>query len=181
MNMYKKQANMRSHKPKDVILLILALLAAVSVALNMQSSAEAAPSTFPKGVDTFKIAIDYNVEGIVELTYEELQAAGMNVANVNPNTFAMRHRGNVVSYELVGNGNSTFEPGESVRFYAERSMTRHEYIYTDHEYYWIWANGTSSPITTVASQAGCTPVDTFRSTAHWEKFDRFQQTKSPCK
>ena len=73
-----------------ITLLILSVLAAAIVALNAPTTTQAAGTVLPTGIDTFKIEV--NQDGIFELTYAELQAAGMDVDNVNPNTFEMMHK-----------------------------------------------------------------------------------------
>ena len=51
----------------------------------------ATATSLPVGSTAYKIAID--TDGIYELSYADLQAAGMPVDSVNPNTFEMLYRG----------------------------------------------------------------------------------------
>ncbi|MFZ0548064.1 MAG: C25 family peptidase propeptide domain-containing protein, partial [Candidatus Promineifilaceae bacterium] len=115
----------------------------------------------PVGSDAYKIEV--NEDGIYEVTYADLQAAGMNVNSVNPQTFQMLYRGQPVAYAFVGDGDSQFESGELVRFYGwafNGSRLEHQFI--NNNVFWLWANGTPDAIGSVASQSG-TVASTFLS------------------
>lgn len=107
----------------------------------------------PIGVDTYKIAI--NQDGIYEVTYADLAAAGMAVNSVNPLTFQMMAGGNPVAYQFIGDNDTTFEPGEKVRFYGWKfNGRRTEKQFIANNIVWLWAGGTPATIATASNTAG---------------------------
>jgi len=60
--------------------------------------------------------------GIYQLTYADLEAAGMNMSTVDPSTFAMTNQGrDVAIYVSNTDGNENiFSPGEYVLFFGEK-------------------------------------------------------------
>jgi hypothetical protein len=129
------------------LLLAIALLLLVAPAVARTAAAPAstlqpaaATATLPTGQDSYRIAV--TADGIYELTYEDFQNAGMQVAAVNPHTFAMMYRGEPVAYQLTGDGDATFEPGEAVRFYgwAFDGPRSEEQVVTENVF-WLWPNG----------------------------------------
>jgi hypothetical protein len=144
-------------------------------------------TALPVGSTAFKIAID--TDGIYELSYTDLQLAGMPVDAVNPNKLEMMYRGEPVAFEFVGNTNNDFEFGEAVRFYGWRydvdytdplyNTTTEHYpnrIERQHilgptnmsnttggtNYFWLWEGDSSTSITTRANLASNTPVSNVR-------------------
>lgn len=119
-----------------------------------------APATdLPIGVDTYKIEIDQT--GIYEITYEDLETAGMNVTAVNPNTFEMMYRGETVAYQFIGDSDTTFEPDEKIRFYGWAfDGPRLEKQFIHHNVFWLWAGGTATHIESITNLAGGLPVVT---------------------
>jgi uncharacterized repeat protein (TIGR01451 family) len=116
----------------------------------------------PVGSDVYKIQV--NQDGIHEVTYADLQAAGMNVNSVNPNTFQMLYRGQPVAYEFIGDGDNQFEAGEKVRFYGWAfNGPRLEKQFINDNVFWLWANGTPATVSSVASQNGFPVAPTFLS------------------
>jgi len=137
----------------------------------------AGPTALPLNRDLFKIAV--NADGIYEITYSQLQAAGMNVAAVDPNQIEMMYRGQPQAYEWVGNGNSVFEPAEKIRFVGLAFRgSRAEKTYVADNIYWLWAGGTPARVQTVANQAnqGFPAVTSFRSTVTAEPENYFFTT-----
>jgi hypothetical protein len=60
-------------------------------------------------------------DGLYRLTYENLQAAGLDVGNVDPTTFQLHNQGSEVAIyveNLDGNGHQ-FSPGEFILFYGQ--------------------------------------------------------------
>lgn len=120
-------------------------------------SLNSTPSNFPTGVPTYKIEVKR--PGIYQVTYADLQAAGMDVNAVNPLTFEMMHLGQPVRYAWVGDNDAVFEPGEAVRFYGfPFEGSRYEGQHFNHNVFWLWAGGTPTTVTNVANSAGGTTV-----------------------
>ena len=136
-----------------------------------------APTALPLSKDLFKIAVVS--DGVYELTYAQLQAAGMNLAAVNPNQIEMMVRGQPVAYTFIGNDDATFSPGEKIRFVGLAFRgSRAEKAYVRENIYWLWAGGTATRIQSVANQAnqGYPTVATFRSTVTVEPENFFFTT-----
>ncbi|MCA9995146.1 MAG: hypothetical protein KDE56_05330, partial [Anaerolineales bacterium] len=107
--------------------------------------AQAPATELPIGVDTFKIEI--TEDGLYDISYADLQAAGMNVATINPHTITMLHRGQPVATQLIGDSDNQFEPGEAIRFYGWAfNGTRFEKLYADTNIFWLWAGGTETAV-----------------------------------
>ncbi len=125
-------------------------------------------TNFPIGKDGIKITI--SEDGIYELTYADLQAAGMNVAAANPNNFEMMQAGEPVAYQFVGDGDNSFESGEKVLFYGWAfDNSRYEKLYIgENNVFWLFANGTPTKIASVANKTG-TVASSWQSTIDFEE------------
>lgn len=116
----------------------------------------------PTGQHVYKITL--NSDGIYELSYDALQAAGMPVDIVNPQTIAMMHRGEPVAYAFVGNENTLFEPGEAIRFYGWAfDGSRYEQQFVTDNVFWLWTGGTPARIESLPNTA--TPTGSLKTTA----------------
>jgi len=124
---------------------------------SLPASLAAASISLPVGEPVYKIAIDK--DGIYEITAEQLATAGMviGVDGVDPNTFQMLYRGQTVAYELVGNGDDVFDPGERVRFYGWAfDGSRLERQFITENVFWLWANGEPVVVDSRSSVGGVT-------------------------
>ncbi len=132
-----------------------------------------APGTsLPVGTPTFKIEV--NQDGIYELTYADLDDAGMDVDNVDPQTFEMNYRGDPVAYEFVGDDDNSFESNEKIRFYGWAfDGSRHDRLFITNNVYWLWAGGSPSVIAETDSVAGGTPVNEFISSVTREEENHY--------
>jgi uncharacterized repeat protein (TIGR01451 family) len=123
----------------------------------------AAPTTLPVGTDVYKIEV--NQDAIYQVTYEDLAAAGMDVANVDPQTFSLSYRGEPVAYQFVGNPANGFQPGEAIRFYGWAfAGSRLEKQFVENNVFWLWAGGTPLYVGETLSQSGYTPAESFQAT-----------------
>ncbi len=123
-----------------------------NLANSLQRSSSSLSSTLPIGQSVFKIEVE--TDGIYELDYAQLQAAGMAVDAINPHTFEMNYRGKSVAYEFVGDTDNTFEPDEAVRFYGWTfDGSRYEEQFVTHNVFWLWANGTPTLIDSTSNLA----------------------------
>lgn len=64
--------------------------------------------------------IGINQDGIYRLTYTALQTAGMDVDNVDPQTFHLYSQGEDVSIFVYGEDDGNFDPGDYITFYGEK-------------------------------------------------------------
>lgn len=86
-------------------------------------------------------------DGLFQMTYADLQAAGLPVNTLNPHTFRLFWMEQEVAIQEVGDGDSSFEPGEAVLFYG-RSLDSLFYEglwptnkYTGTNVYWLTYGG----------------------------------------
>jgi uncharacterized repeat protein (TIGR01451 family) len=134
---------------------------------SLPAEQEALTTELPLGVDVYKIEVAQ--DGIYELTYSALAAAGMNVASVNPHTFQMLYRGEPVAYQFIGDGDTIFEANEKLRFYGWAfNGSRLEKQFVANNVYWLWAGGSASLITTTTNPNGYPADATFLSSVTYE-------------
>ncbi len=130
----------------------------------------------PIGQQIFKL--ETGEAGIYEVTYADLLNAGMDVATANPHQFQMVHRGQAIATQFVGDSDSIFESGESLRFYGEAidDLPRLERQYLTHNVYWLWANGSPLSITVVDNPTGYPIAGSWRSSVTLEEENHWFST-----
>jgi hypothetical protein len=148
-----------------------------TAAPNQPQSTNALDTNFPTTApETYKIEVDQ--DGIYEITYSDLITAGMNVAAVNPNTIEMMVRGQPVAYQFVNdNGDSTFDPDESIRFYGwafDGPQTEKQFI--TNNVFWLWAGGTPTIMGETANLSGGEVVTSLRTAVTKEPETLFTTT-----
>ncbi|HSM56631.1 MAG TPA: C25 family cysteine peptidase [Candidatus Sulfomarinibacteraceae bacterium] len=112
---------------------------------SLPHSNAAEPTRLPVGRAAFKIEVQ--ADGIYELTYDALKAAGMDVDNVDPGSFEMLYQGQPVAYQFVGDNNAEFEAGDSIRFYGwafDGPPLDQQYMTSN--VFWLFAGGDASRI-----------------------------------
>ena len=110
-------------------------------------------TALPLERDLYKIAV--TEDGIYQITYADLAAAGMDVATVDPASIEMLHRGSPVATQFVGDADDKFEPDESVQFYGfDFDGSRLEKQFVSENIFWLWAGGVSRPVASKPSVAG---------------------------
>lgn len=115
--------------------------------------------------------------GLYRLTYDDLLTAGVPLASSDPTTFAMSYLGQPIGIEVTGDGDSTFEPGELVIFYAEPYQGR----YQANNVYWFTFGGPAGArmASRSVTPTGTEPlVTTITQTLHVE-FDREYRSDYP--
>lgn len=131
------------------------------------------------GVPVFKIEID--ADGMYEITFDDLVAAGIDVTGTNPISFSLSSQGHPAAIELYGDGDSVFEPGEGFYFYGQRFHgTVRQEIYTDVNVYWLNVNGPPGPrIASVdSSPNGALPATSYRELVHKEQNDQWYPVRT---
>jgi hypothetical protein len=68
--------------------------------------------------DRYSIVV--SSDGVYRLTYADLMAAGMDVDNIDPQSFHLYNHGLDVAIYVIGEGDSSFDPADSVIFYGEK-------------------------------------------------------------
>lgn len=107
----------------------------------------------PVGQTVYKIAV--TEDGIYTVTYAELAAAGLTGSHPLT-TIEMMSNGQTVTPQIIDqNSNSLFDTGDEIRFYGwAYDGSRFEKFYVTDNIFWLWFNGTATPIgsqTAVAS------------------------------
>jgi uncharacterized repeat protein (TIGR01451 family) len=97
--------------------------------LPRQSTAGSVPRSVP--VPGYKIRV--NQDGIYELTYTDLQNAGLPVGSLDPTTFQVFHQGEELAIYVAGEADGSFDPGDFVLFWGEGINTK----YTNENVYWL--------------------------------------------
>ena len=77
--------------------------------------------------------VSISQEGFYQLTYEELNTAGLPVSSLDPRNFSLYNMGSEVAIEVVGESNGQFEPGESITFYGQAIRSK----YSEENVYWL--------------------------------------------
>ncbi len=111
--------------------------------------------------------ISVNQDGIYQLTYEALQAAGVPVGSIDPRTFKLCDAGAEVAILEQGDGDTAFEPGEKLVFYGRKSDTR----YTDTNIYWlVWGGANGQRMQTInGAPGGAAVMPNYTTTLHLEE------------
>ncbi len=119
----------------------------------------------------YKIVVDH--DGLYQITYAALQAAGVQVDTLDPNTFHMTSQGQDVAIDVAAQTPGHFSPGDAITFYGQKfygdylasqyyteSLFYYPYYptgwiphfnaaqlekYTDDNVYWLTFGGTPGP------------------------------------
>lgn len=113
----------------------------------------------------YKITVDQ--EGIYELSYASLAAAGLPVGAIDPRTFKLFNQGDELAIHAAGQEDGIFNPGEYLLFYGQGIDSK----YTDRNMYWLtWGNGDGRRMENLdGSPSGSASVPTdFLATRHLE-------------
>jgi len=77
--------------------------------------------------------IKVSEDGFYQLTYDELLAAGLDVENLNPQTFQLFNLGSQVAIWVEGEADESFDPGDTLIFYGQTFNDK----YTLDNMYWL--------------------------------------------
>lgn len=77
--------------------------------------------------------IQVRQDGMYRMTYEELEAAGLPAATLDPSTFQMYHLGNEIAILVDSASEHQFRQGDSLIFYGEKIDNK----YTRDNVYWL--------------------------------------------
>ncbi len=114
---------------------------------------------------------------MVRLTYDDLLAAGVPLAAVDPATFAITYLGEPTASSVTGAEDGRFDPGDLVIFYAQPYVGRYQ---RDNVYWFSYGGAPGLRMETRAvTPTGNEPVvTTITQTLHVE-FDREYRTQFP--
>jgi hypothetical protein len=120
------------HAPARYLMALFAVLAGV-LAPAPALLIHAAPQAVP-GVDPNFYKLTVSQTGLVRVTYESLQAAGLPVTTLDPATFQLYEQGVEIARQVVdADSSGTFTPGDYVLFYGRAVDT----YYTGTNVYWL--------------------------------------------
>jgi hypothetical protein len=97
------------------------------------------PSTAP--APRYKLVVNH--DGVYRVTYEDLQAAGLDVATIDPRHLQMTNQALDVSIEVVGEADGHFDAGDYVLFYGQKlrgDLLASKWI-TESNYWMTYDNG----------------------------------------
>lgn len=123
----------------------------------------AAPRALPyAGGPAYKLTIDR--DGIYQVTPVDLQAAGVDLASLDPRTFRLYDRGQEVAVHVAGEGDGRFDPGDVLLFYGQVPDSR----YTDNHVYWLtWGGAAGRRMAALdGTPSGTAPTPTYFRTLH---------------
>ena len=80
---------------------------------------------------TYKISVTQ--DGIYQLTYSYLQAAGLPIDSLDPRAFQLFNMGSEVAIYVEGEDDGSFDPDDYILFYGQKMNTK----YTDTNVYWL--------------------------------------------
>jgi hypothetical protein len=123
--------------------------------------------------NSYKLTI--NQDGIYQVDYSELQAAGVPVDTLVPRTFRLFYFNNEIPIEVIGEEDDEFNPGDYLLFHGKVQRTK----YTDRSVYWLtWgdSNGIRMPKVDGTPTTATTP-DFYLTTTHLEQNQSYQAGK----
>ena len=131
----------------------------------------AAPPSGP----AYKILVDQ--DGIYQLTYADLVAAGVPVDTLDPLTFQLFNQSSEVAILIEGEADHSFDLGDVILFYGQKLADNK---YTDTNVYWLtWGAATGLRMANLdgaPSGTASTPVE-FLTTQHAEQDIRYYSNK----
>ncbi|HOU11889.1 MAG TPA: C25 family cysteine peptidase [Anaerolineae bacterium] len=130
----------------------------------VQAPATAAP---------YKILVD--ADGIYQLTYAALLAAGVPVASLDPRTLQLSNQGSQVAIYVAGEADGVFNAEDYVLFYGQKMTTK----YTDVNVYWLtWGGANGLRMATVDGTPGGAAVpEYYRTTQRIERNSTYQSQR----
>lgn len=132
-----------------------------------------ASTTAPATLSTLsssRLVIDVSVsqDGLYRLTYADLQAAGLAVAQVDPRTFRLHNRGTEVAIYVAGEEDGSFDSADYLLFYGQKMNSR----YTDVNVYRLsWGEAAGLRMSAVDGQ----PVHNTPTPAHFRTTQRLEK------
>ncbi len=148
------------------------VLVAVLAALLPAPTGHAQPNLAqPDG--TTRLRIGVTTDGLTVLRPQDLAAAGIDPASVNPLTFALSSMGQPVAVRVTGEADGRFDPDDRLIFYGQRFRgPEMQQKYTDERVYWLDMGGAPGPRVldiAAAPQGNLTPPADFPDTLHAEE------------
>ncbi|MBC8492466.1 MAG: hypothetical protein H8D43_01670, partial [Chloroflexi bacterium] len=115
---------------------------------------------------SYKISVAQ--DGIYQLTYSDLEAAGLPVDSLDPHTFQVFNIGSEVAIYVEGDGDGKFDSSDYILFYSQKMNTK----YTDINVYWLTygkAAGLRMPQKDGGLSGTASSPASFKTTVHLEE------------
>lgn len=127
------------------------------------------------GAAPYKILVD--ADGIYQLTYTALLAAGVPVGSLDPRTLQLSNQGNQVAIEVIGEADGAFNSSDYILFYGNKVTTK----YTNVNVYWLSWGGTNGLRmgTSNGAPGGTGTVPPYFSTTQRIEQDKIYQSAYP--
>lgn len=126
-------------------LLLAIFLSLLQPALAGAPSAPAAvPCPLTAAPLCLKLVVDE--DGLYRVTRDDLQAAGWDVAALDPRSLSLSSQGQPVALRVAGEADGRLDPGDFVEFYGQRFRgDQMAEKYTDDNVYWLAGGGQAGP------------------------------------
>ena len=124
-------------------------------------------------------------DGIVRISPEDLQNAGVDPTTIDPRTFAMTSQNQPVAIFVKGEEDGRFDDGDYIEFFGQKfHSTLQDEKYTDENVYWLTIGGDPGPRISVLNATprfNLTPPQNFATVVHAEenKYWYTQHTRTP--
>ena len=141
---------------------------------NQQLLSQATPLT-ANASSPFAVKAVIEAEGIYKVSYEDLNALGINLSATTNENLTVENRGQEIAVWRSGTG--PFQAGDYILFYGEPFKS----LYTKKNVYWIYqgsTNGKSMPIKDGSQFSGYPLQTTFHNIYHGEE-DKFYDQRIP--
>lgn len=123
---------------------------------------------------SYKIVVD--ADGVYQLTYADLRAAGLPVDSLDPRTLQLFEQGQEVAIQVIGQEDGILSAGDSILFYGRRPPSR----YTDRNVYWLrFGEATGLRMNSRDVPPSALPSGTPWTTARYQ-VDRFYDSLIPA-
>lgn len=123
-----------------------------------------APNAWIPPTPAYKVTLKQ--DGLYELSYAALQAAGLPVGTLDPRTLKLYNNGQEIAIRVTGEADARLDPTDSLMFYGQAINTR----YTDTNVYWLTYGGAKGlRMAGRPSQSVGPEAVAFRNTVHLEQ------------
>ncbi len=127
------------------------------------------------GEPAYKLTVDQ--DGIYQVIRDDMQAAGVDLAALDPRTFRLYDRGQEVAVHVAGEGDGRFDPGDALLFYGQVPPSR----YTHSHVYWLtWGGAAGRRMAALdGTPGGTAPTPAYFRTLHRAEEDHNYQAGRP--
>jgi hypothetical protein len=138
-----------------------------------------------QAAEPLRVRVGIMRDGITRISPEDLQNAGIDIASIDPRSFALSSQGQAISILVAGETDGSFDAGDYIEFFGQKyHATLQDEKYTDENVYWLSIGGTAGPrITTVDARPSfnLTPPTDFNTTVRAEENNYWytQHRKNP--